>query len=95
MIQTTQQFGTVLLLLWDLTVGDGEISMGGIIATMTLMGRAVMPIATLAALGLRIQQAKTSLSILNKVMETPIEREHGKVYVQLPQGSPSGSSART
>ena len=70
-------------------MGDGEISMGGIIATMTLMGRAVMPIATLAALGLRIQQAKTSLSILNKVMETPIEREHGKVYVQLPQGSPS------
>ncbi|ORM57948.1 hypothetical protein HA40_12650 [Mixta calida] len=90
MIQTTQQFGTVLLLLWgSYLVGDGEISMGGIIATMTLMGRAVMPIATLAALGLRIQQAKTSLSILNKVMETPIEREHGKVYVQLPQGSPS------
>lgn len=89
MIQTTQQFGTVLLLWGSYLVGDGEISMGGIIATMTLMGRAVMPIATLAALGLRIQQAKTSLSILNKVMETPIEREHGKVYVQLPQGSPS------
>ena len=90
MIQTMQQFGTVFLLLWgSYLVGDGEISMGGIIATMTLMGRAIMPIATLAALGLRIQQAKTSLGILNKLMETPTEREEEKVYVQLPQGSSS------
>ncbi|MTD37265.1 type I secretion system permease/ATPase [Erwinia sp. CPCC 100877] len=90
MIQTTQQFGTVIVLLWgSYLVGDGAISMGGIIATMTLMGRAVMPIATLAALGLRIQQAKTSLGILNKLMETPTERASDKVYVQLPQGSPS------
>lgn len=87
-IQTTQQFGTVILLVWGAyLVGDGDISMGGIIATMTLMGRAIMPIATLAALGLRIQQAKTSLAILNKVMQTPTEREKEKVYVQLPQGS--------
>jgi len=89
-IQTVQQLGTVILLLWgSYLVGDGVISMGGIIATMTLMGRAVMPIATLAALGLRIQQAKTSLGILNKLMQTPTEREQEKVYVQLPQGSPS------
>jgi ATP-binding cassette subfamily C protein LapB len=88
MIQTTQQFGTVILLLWGAyLVGDGTISMGGIIATMTLMGRAVAPVATLAALGLRIQQAKTSLGILNKLMQTPSESEEKKVYVQLPQGS--------
>lgn len=87
-IQTTQQFGTVILLVWGAyLVGDGDISMGGIIATMTLMGRAIMPIATLAAMGLRIQQAKTSLAILNKVMQAPTEREKEKVYVQLPQGS--------
>jgi len=87
-IQTTQQFGTVILLVWGAyLVGDGDISMGGIIAAMTLMGRAIMPIATLAALGLRIQQAKTSLAILNKVMQAPTEREKDKVYVQLPQGS--------
>lgn len=89
-IQSIQQFGTVVLLLWGVyLVGDGSISMGGIIATMTLMGRAVTPIATLAALGLRIQQARTSLDILNKVMQTPTERENEKVYVQLPQGSKS------
>jgi len=87
-IQTTQQFGTVILLVWGAyLVGDGDISMGGIIATMTLMGRAITPIATLAALGLRIQQAKTSLATLNKVMQAPAERDNEKVYVQLPQGS--------
>ncbi|MGL5388662.1 MAG: type I secretion system permease/ATPase [Enterobacterales bacterium] len=87
-IQATQQFGTVLLLVWGVyLVGDGIVSMGGIIATMTLMGRAVTPIATLAALGLRIQQARTSLDILNKVMLTPTEHAQGKIYVQLPQGS--------
>ncbi|MEN4802144.1 MULTISPECIES: type I secretion system permease/ATPase [Pantoea] len=90
-IQTTQQFGTVILLVWGAyLVGDGDISMGGIIATMTLMGRAIMPIATLAALGLRIQQAKTSLAILNKVMQAPAERDNEKVYVQLPQCSQTG-----
>lgn len=90
MIQTTQQLGTVFLLVWGAyLVGDGEISMGGIIATMTLMGRAIMPIATLAALGLRIQQAKASLDILNKLMTTATERENKKVYVQLPQGYPT------
>ncbi|NUU67786.1 type I secretion system permease/ATPase [Enterobacteriaceae bacterium BIT-l23] len=94
-IQTTQQFGTVILLLWGVyLVGDGTISMGGIIATMTLMGRAVTPIATLAALGLRIQQARTSLTILNKLMQTPTEREDDKVYVQLPQGSQSEIECR-
>ncbi|MBK4716663.1 MULTISPECIES: type I secretion system permease/ATPase [Tenebrionibacter/Tenebrionicola group] len=94
-IQTTQQFGTVLLLLWGVyLVGDGAISMGGIIATMTLMGRAVMPIATLAALGLRIQQACTSLNILNKLMQTPAEVNRKKVYVQLPQGSQSEIDCR-
>lgn len=87
-IQTTQQFGTVVLLVWGVyLVGDGTISMGGIIATMTLMGRAVTPIATLAALGLRIQQARTSLGILNKLMQAPTEQDSEKVYVQLPQGS--------
>jgi ATP-binding cassette subfamily C protein LapB len=89
-IQTLQQFGTVFLLLWGVyLVGDGTISMGGIIATMTLMGRAITPIATLAALGLRIQQARTSLDILNKVMQTPTETDGHKVYVQLPQGTQS------
>ncbi|WP_192958279.1 type I secretion system permease/ATPase [Serratia fonticola] len=87
-IQIVQQFGTVILLVWgSYLVGDGAISMGGIIATMTLMGRAISPIATLAALGLRIQQAKTSLGILDKLMKTTTEREPEKVYVQLPQGS--------
>lgn len=90
MIQTTQQFGTVILLVWGVyLVGDGTISMGGIIATMTLMGRAVTPIATLASLGLRIQQARTSLGILNKLMQSSPENEKEKVYVQLPQGSRS------
>ncbi len=94
-IQTTQQFGTVVLLLWGVyLVGDGTISMGGIIATMTLMGRAVTPIATLAALGLRIQQARTSLDILNKLMKNPTERDSERVYVQLPQGSQSEIDCR-
>lgn len=87
LIQGLQQFGVVILMLWGAyLVGDGEISMGGIIATMTLMSRAVMPIATLAAYGLRIQQAITSLDTLNKVMSAPTEHHPDKVYVQLMPG---------
>ncbi|WP_159565963.1 type I secretion system permease/ATPase [Budvicia diplopodorum] len=95
LIQSIQQMGTVVILLWGAyLVGDGTISMGGIIATMTLMGRAIAPIGTLSALALRFQQARTSLTILNRVMGAPVERDAEKVYVQLPQSSMEGISCR-
>ncbi|WP_380183224.1 type I secretion system permease/ATPase [Kalamiella sp. sgz302252] len=88
LIQLIQQFGTVGLLVWGAyLVGDGEISMGGIIATMTLMGRAIMPVSTLAALALRFQQARTSFQILEKFMAAEPEYSRDKVYVQLPTGA--------
>lgn len=95
LIQTIQQMGTVVLLLWGVyLVGDGKISMGGIIATMTLMGRAVAPIGTLSALALRLQQARTSLGILNRLMEAPEERNPAQSYVQLPQVRREGLECR-
>lgn len=88
LIQLIQQFGTVALLVWGAyLVGDGDISMGGIIATMTLMGRAIQPVSTLAALALRFQQAKTSFQILEKFMAAEPEYSREKVYVQLPTGA--------
>lgn len=87
LIQLIQQFGTMVLLVWGVyLVGDGVISMGGIIATMILMGRAIMPVSTLAALALRFQQARTSFGILDKYMAARPEHEKNRVYVQLPVG---------
>ncbi len=87
LIQLIQQFGTMLLLVWGVyLVGDGVISMGGIIATMILMGRAIMPVSTLAALALRFQQARTSFKILDKFMAAQPEQDRSRVYVQLPSG---------
>lgn len=88
LIQQIQQFGTIALLVWGAyLVGSGVISMGGIIATMTLMGRAIMPVSTLSALALRFQQARTSFDVLEKFMMTKPEHEKEKNYVQIPTGT--------
>lgn len=85
LLQSFQQYSTVALLLWGTyLVGTGSISMGGIIATMTLSARAIAPIGVLAAMAVRVQQARTALSSLEKVMATPEDRDPNQVYVQLP-----------
>ncbi|WP_158283944.1 type I secretion system permease/ATPase [Pseudomonas sp. OV226] len=89
LLQSFQQFSTVALLLWGAyLVGDGTISMGGIIATMTLSARAIAPIGVLAAMAVRLQQARTSLASLEQVMAKPKDRSPKQVYVQLPAEGP-------
>lgn len=83
-ISSSQQMGTVVTLVWGVyLVGEGAISMGAIIATMTLTSRALMPVSVLAALAIRYQQARASLAALETIMKAPQEREPGRAYVQL------------
>ncbi|RTE64274.1 type I secretion system permease/ATPase [Amphritea opalescens] len=81
-----QQMMTVgIVVLGVYLVAAGDLSMGGIIASVMLAGRAVQPLAQLSLLATRYNQAKASMSLINQVMEMPVEEEEGKSYVSRPK----------
>lgn len=65
-------------------ISDGLLTMGALIATVILSGRAVAPLAQIAALLTRYFQATTALKSLNDIMQMPVERPDGKVFVTRP-----------
>lgn len=70
-------------------IADGVLSMGALIAAVMLSGRIVVPMAQIAALLTRYFQASTALGSLNEIMQMPVQRPDGKVFVTRPviQGS--------
>ena len=69
-----QQAVTVgLIILGTYLFDAGEISMGGIIATVMLASRAVAPLGSVAGTLSRLQQSLISLKNLNDIMATDVE----------------------
>jgi ATP-binding cassette subfamily C protein LapB len=58
--------------------------MGALIAAVILSGRAVVPLAQIAALLTRFHQASAALKNLDQVMQMPVDRPEGKVFVTRP-----------
>jgi ATP-binding cassette subfamily C protein LapB len=65
-------------------IADGQLSMGALIAAVILSGRAVMPLASVAGLLTRFYQANAALQALDQVMQLPVERPDGQVFVTRP-----------
>lgn len=63
-------------------VGDAQLTTGGLIACTIISGRALAPLAQLASLLTRFNQALSALQALNKIMEAPLERPAGKTFVE-------------
>lgn len=61
------------------------ITMGALIATTMLAGRALAPMASVAGLLLKYQQSRISLESLNKLMATPSERPIDKTFHHVPE----------
>jgi len=81
-----QQMMTVgVVVMGVYLVAAGDLSMGGMIATVMLGGRAVQPLAQLALLATRYNQAKASMTLINQIMDMPTEQEEGKSYVSRPR----------
>lgn len=66
-------------------IGDGRLSLGGLIACVILSRRGMSPMTQVANLATRYHQARAALVTLNKVMELPVERSEGKSFVSKPQ----------
>jgi ATP-binding cassette, subfamily C, bacterial LapB len=75
----------VVLIVGVYLSADNKLTMGGIIACVTLAGRAVGPLSQLAGLLTRYHTAMSALAALNKIMEAPVERETGQSFVSRPR----------
>ena len=81
-----QSSGTILIVLVGVNlIVAGDASMGALIATVMLSGRAMGPMVQVASLSTRYNQAKAALEGLQKVMEMPQERNPEKSYLHLEQ----------
>lgn len=85
-----QQLNTVgLVLLGTYLIHDdvveARITMGAVIASVILSGRALSSLGRVAGLAIRFQQAKNALKGVNAIIERPIERSPERSYVTLTQ----------
>lgn len=62
---------------------NGDITMGALIASTLLQGRALQPLGQLAGLVLRYETARSSMDTLTKFMLSPVERPAGKSFVHV------------
>jgi ATP-binding cassette subfamily C protein LapB len=81
-----QQFQTVLLIVIGVyLISDGTLTMGALIATVMLSGRATAPLGQVMGLAVRFQQAKAALDSLNKLMDMPTDRDPQQNYLPEPE----------
>ncbi|MCS0341395.1 type I secretion system permease/ATPase [Vibrio diabolicus] len=82
LVQQSSNVGMIILGVY--LIAEGELTMGGLIAATMLSGRAIGPLVQLSLLSTRYNQAKSSMTIINQVMEMPDEQEEGKRYIHRP-----------
>jgi ATP-binding cassette subfamily C protein LapB len=85
MVAFFQQVQTVVLIVGGVYLIDaGDLTMGALIATVMLAGRATAPLGQVAGLAVRFQQAKAALTSLNQLMAMPVDRDPGCEYLSKP-----------
>lgn len=65
-------------------IADAKITMGALIAAVILSGRAMAPLASVAAILTKYSQSKESLVRLNELMSSPVERPTGQTFISMP-----------
>lgn len=80
-----QQISTVIIVLAGVyIIQEGDLTMGGLIATVMLSQRAIGPMGQFANLITSYQQTKTALTSLNELMAKSVERPLHKRFIQHP-----------
>lgn len=80
-----QQSVTIIIVLMGMyLVRDGDMTMGALIASVMLGGRAIAPIGQVANLLTRYHQSKGALATLNRLMAKDVERPEGKQFLHRP-----------
>ncbi|WP_449466934.1 type I secretion system permease/ATPase [Stenotrophomonas humi] len=85
MVTLLQQLQTVVLVITGVyLITAGDLTMGAMIGTVMLAGRATAPLGQVIGLAVRFQQAKAALTSLNKLMELPVDRDAECDYLPSP-----------
>jgi ATP-binding cassette subfamily C protein LapB len=66
-------------------IHERMLTLGGLIATTMLGGRAMAPLAQGVALLMQFQNARASLATLDKLMELPVERPDASAFIHRPE----------
>ncbi|MFO1296259.1 MAG: ABC transporter transmembrane domain-containing protein [Rubrivivax sp.] len=78
----SQQIVTMLMLVWGVfLIDDKVITSGALIGAVMFATRAVAPLMSVVQLATRYQGARAAMRALDRVMNQPVEREEGRVYV--------------
>ncbi|WP_121628727.1 type I secretion system permease/ATPase [Poseidonibacter antarcticus] len=76
---------TVLIIVFGVyLIQEFELTMGGLIATMILSGRAIAPMGQIAGLITNYEDAKTSFNMLDEIVNKPLERPLAREFVKRP-----------
>ena len=76
---------TVLVIVFGVyLIQNFELTMGGLIATMILSGRAISPMGQIAGLITNYEDAKTSFNMLDEIVNKPLERPTAREFVKRP-----------
>ncbi|CAD7287790.1 Toxin RTX-I translocation ATP-binding protein [Campylobacter majalis] len=71
-----------LVVLGVYMIKDTALTMGGLIATVILAGRAIAPMGQVASLIANYEQTKTAYKGIDNIMNMPVERPEGKKFVR-------------
>ena len=78
------QMVTVAMIVWGVyRISTGELTMGGLIASNILVGRAMAPLMQIASMLNRMQHSRLTMQVLDKLMELPSENDEGLAHVDF------------
>lgn len=78
-------FSTVgIIVLGTYCISEGTITMGALIAAVILSGRAMAPLAQVAAIMTKYSQSKEALEKLDQLMASPVERPKDQHFITRP-----------
>lgn len=81
-----QQLATILVVIYGVyLIGDGELTVGALIACTILTGRTLAPMTQIAATLTRYHQARASMHSMNNLMKLPLETPAGKDFLHRAQ----------
>ncbi len=80
------QLVTVGMIVWGVhRIGTGDLTMGGLIGSNILVGRAMAPLMQISSMLSRLQHSRLTLNVLNTLMDLPSENDQDQAYVDFGQ----------
>jgi len=76
------QFSSIIIVAFGVTLAsNGEITMGGIVASMMLNSRVIAPVSQIVGMIIRIDRTLISLNNIDDIMNMPVERSNIQKYL--------------